>query len=319
MAGIKDVAHAAGVSVSTVSYVLSGKRAISEKTAAKVRDAIRELQYTPDASAQKMRGIRNRILAVSEPIRGDINEAKYNAYFLHTARQARNAGYDVLLLDIVEDDERVAEAGSYGKPCVAIGYPSRKGDCACVDIDFPAAADLAVRYLHGKGHRDVILLRDNERDYERQSGYVLTLRRLMLERAGEMGMRVTESAKNEFGRFDARAFVDGLLKSLPRPTAIISQADADTLNMVTRELENRGIDIPGDISILSCGTFLKNELVAHPVTEIPLMPRLLCSKAVGLLLSAVEDGRTIGAESEFVPPRIEDRGSVCSLNEGDES
>lgn len=162
-------------------------------------------------------------------------------------------------------------------------------------------------------------MRDNERDYERQSGYVLTLRRLMLERAGEMGMRVTESAKNEFGRFDARAFVDGLLKSLPRPTAIISQADADTLNMVTRELENRGIDIPGDISILSCGTFLKNELVAHPVTEIPLMPRLLCSKAVGLLLSAVEDGRTIGAESEFVPPRIEDRGSVCSLNEGDES
>lgn len=343
MAGIKDVAHAAGVSVSTVSYVLSGKRAISEKTAAKVRDAIRELQYTPDASAQKMRGIRNRILAVSEPIRGDINEAKYNAYFLHTARQARNAGYDVLLLsgedavddirrvtrsnmvdgvlllDIVEDDERVAEAGSYGKPCVAIGYPSRKGDCACVDIDFSAAADLAVRYLHGKGHRDVILLRDNERDYERQSGYVLTLRRLMLERAGEMGMRVTESAKNEFGRFDARAFMDGLLKSLPRPTAIISQADADTLNMVTRELENRGIDIPGDISILSCGTFLKNELVAHPVTEIPLMPRLLCSKAVGLLLSAVEDGRTIGAESEFVPPRIEDRGSVCSLNEGDES
>ena len=33
-----------------------------------------------------------------------------------------------------------------------------------MDIDFPAAADLAVRYLHGKGHRDVILLRDNERE-----------------------------------------------------------------------------------------------------------------------------------------------------------
>lgn len=340
MAGIKDVAHAAGVSVSTVSYVLSGKRAISEKTAAKVREAIRELQYTPDASAQKMRGIRNQILAVSEPIRGDINEAKYNAYFLHTAWQAKNAGYDVLLLsgedavddirrvtrsnmvdgvlllDIVENDRRVAEAGSYGKPCVAIGYPSRQGACACVDIDFPAAADLAVRYLYDRGHRDVVLLRDNERDYERQSGYVVTLRRLMLERAAELGMRVTESAKNEFGRFDARAFVDSLLGASPRPTAIISQTDAETLNMVTRELENRGIDIPGDISILSCGTFLENELMAHPVTEIPLMPRLLCSKAMGLLLSAVEGGRAIGAESEFVPPRIEDRGSVRSLNEG---
>ena len=72
MTGIKDVAKAAGVSVSTVSYVLSGKRAISGKTADKVMEAVRRLEYTPDASAQKMRGLRNQILAVSEPIRGDI-------------------------------------------------------------------------------------------------------------------------------------------------------------------------------------------------------------------------------------------------------
>ena len=160
-------------------------------------------------------------LAVSEPIRGDINEAKYNAYFLHTARQARNAGYDVLLLsgeDAVDDIRRDPQQhgrrraaarhrrgrrargrrpARYGKPLRGHRLSEPQGDCACVDIDFLAAADLAVRYLHGKGHRDVILLRDNERDYERQSGYVLTLRRLMLERAGEMGMRVTESAKNE--------------------------------------------------------------------------------------------------------------------------
>lgn len=62
MTGIKDVAREAGVSVSTVSYVLSGKRSISAKTTDKVMAAVERLGYTPDASARKMRGMRNHIL-----------------------------------------------------------------------------------------------------------------------------------------------------------------------------------------------------------------------------------------------------------------
>ena len=99
MAGIKDVAREAGVSASTVSYVLSGKRSISAKTTGKVMAAVEKLGYTPDASARKMRGMRNQIIALSAPIRGDINQARYNAYFLRTAWAARNAGYDVMLLN----------------------------------------------------------------------------------------------------------------------------------------------------------------------------------------------------------------------------
>ena len=75
MAGIKDVAREAGVSASTVSYVLSGKRSISAKTTGKVMAAVEKLGYTPDASARKMRGMRNQIIALSAPIRADINQA----------------------------------------------------------------------------------------------------------------------------------------------------------------------------------------------------------------------------------------------------
>lgn len=77
MAGIKDVAREAGVSVSTVSYALSGKRSISAKTSDKVMAAVEKLGYTPDASTRKMRGIRSQVIALSAPIRGDINQAKY--------------------------------------------------------------------------------------------------------------------------------------------------------------------------------------------------------------------------------------------------
>ncbi len=113
MTGIKDVAREAGVSASTVSYVLSGKRSISAKTTDKVMAAVDKLGYTPDASARKMRGMRNQLIALSSPIRGDINKARYNAYFLRTAWAARNAGYDVMLLtgpDAMKDIRRVTQS-----------------------------------------------------------------------------------------------------------------------------------------------------------------------------------------------------------------
>ncbi|HZL03657.1 MAG TPA: LacI family DNA-binding transcriptional regulator, partial [Cellulomonas sp.] len=49
MASINDVARAAGVSTSTVSYVLSGKRPISAPTRQRVERSIRELGYRPHA------------------------------------------------------------------------------------------------------------------------------------------------------------------------------------------------------------------------------------------------------------------------------
>ena len=49
---IKDVAQAAGVSISTVSKVLNGHYSISEKTVQNVRAVMRELNYYPSANAQ---------------------------------------------------------------------------------------------------------------------------------------------------------------------------------------------------------------------------------------------------------------------------
>ena len=94
-------------------HVLSGKRSISAKTTEKVMAAVDKLGYTPDASARKMRGMRNQLIALSSPTRGDINKARYNAYFLHTAWAARNAGYDVMLLtgpDATKDIRRVTQS-----------------------------------------------------------------------------------------------------------------------------------------------------------------------------------------------------------------
>jgi DNA-binding LacI/PurR family transcriptional regulator len=51
-----DVARVAGVSRSTVSYVLSGTRPISDQTRQQVLRAMKDLDYTPNALAQGLAG-----------------------------------------------------------------------------------------------------------------------------------------------------------------------------------------------------------------------------------------------------------------------
>lgn len=62
MASIIDVAKRAGVSPSTVSHALSGKRTIGAETKKRVFEAIRELGYEPNPNAQALRGARPPII-----------------------------------------------------------------------------------------------------------------------------------------------------------------------------------------------------------------------------------------------------------------
>ncbi|MCO6558998.1 MAG: LacI family DNA-binding transcriptional regulator [Bifidobacterium sp.] len=342
MAGIKDVAKAAGVSVSTVSYVLSGKRSISSKTTGKVLRAIDDLGYIPDASAQKMRGQLNHIIAISEPMHEGMNQMQYSAYFMQSAWQARAAGYDVLLLtgldavadiervthsnlvdgvlllDVEERDARVAQAARYHKPCVAIGLPKIHKDCACVDIDFAKMGTRSADRLFALGHRQVAFLRAQEIDYARHAGYVLLFREAFLERARQIGLRIFESGPVDNATFDVRKFVGDMLARNPRPTALVSQSGVNILNLTVTALMAAGLKIPDDISVLSCGTFLCEEPMRRPVSEEPFEPERLCSIAMGSLISAIEHRQGIAGEVTLIDPKFIDRGSLAVAPKGAE-
>ena len=66
-ATIADVADAAGVSVGTVSHVLSGRVKVSEKTLEKVARAIKELDYIPNVHAQGLRQSQSFIIGLCLP------------------------------------------------------------------------------------------------------------------------------------------------------------------------------------------------------------------------------------------------------------
>src|SRR5207302_647483 len=73
MVKITDVARHAGVSPSTVSYALSGKRPISEETRQRIEASIRELGYRPHAGARALASSRSNVLALVIPLRTGIH------------------------------------------------------------------------------------------------------------------------------------------------------------------------------------------------------------------------------------------------------
>lgn len=89
MAGIKDVAARAGVSISTVSYVVSGKRRIGAETQARVR-------------------------AVSSPLRPYTDVANYAAFFFALATAAKRHGYGILLLMHEAGDQELRRVSDCG-------------------------------------------------------------------------------------------------------------------------------------------------------------------------------------------------------------
>ena len=64
---LKNVAELAGVTPATVSYVLSGKRTISEETKARVMDAIEKLDYVPDLNARSLSMRDSKLIGVVVP------------------------------------------------------------------------------------------------------------------------------------------------------------------------------------------------------------------------------------------------------------
>ena len=101
--GIADVARAAGVSPTTVSHTLSGKRPVSAAVQAKVRAAVDELGYSGNALARGLRTQRTQTIALVIP---DITNPFYPVVARGVQDAVTNAGYQVVVCSTDGDPER---------------------------------------------------------------------------------------------------------------------------------------------------------------------------------------------------------------------
>lgn len=94
MSTMKDVARKAGVSVATVSYVINGTKAISPATCERVRQAIKELNYSPDQTAKSFKTGRKYIIAFIVP---DISNNYFSNIIDSLEQELRASGYTLII------------------------------------------------------------------------------------------------------------------------------------------------------------------------------------------------------------------------------
>lgn len=94
MASITDVAKKAGVGVGTVSRVMSGKGYVSDKTKAKVLEAVKELNYVPNEVARSLSQKRSNTIAIIVP---NISNFFYSIMVNEIEHRLRVLGFKTLL------------------------------------------------------------------------------------------------------------------------------------------------------------------------------------------------------------------------------
>ncbi|WP_162864357.1 LacI family DNA-binding transcriptional regulator [Bifidobacterium bifidum] len=109
------MAALAGVAQSTVSYVMSGNRPISQKTRDKVEKAMRELGYVPDAHARAMISNRSHIIGLLTETMETTQGAELFPILRAIRATAKEHGYDLILMSSTCTTEDLADMRRLGK------------------------------------------------------------------------------------------------------------------------------------------------------------------------------------------------------------
>lgn len=331
MTTIHDVAREAGVSISTVSYALTGKRSVSAATRARVEAAAKKLKYQPNAGARMLGGTRSQIFALTAPMRKDTNAQAHMSFVLAVVNEARKFDYDVLLLteeeafgglsrvastrladcilllDVTDDDDRVELVRNLATPSVVIGVPSNTDGLVCVDLDFAAAGDLAVRKLAEYGHRRIGLIGQAEETYSRGATFSTRLRSGVMSASEELGIS-TEFAFGDTTNGALRTKLDAMFSAADRPTALMLNCDEFGHKTVEAFLQNKGYAIPQDVSLVSVGASFNMEDLELPLDSIPLVANDSCARAVALAIESLDT--PLSPRVELTEPKYRRLGTV---------
>ncbi|HEV7949459.1 MAG TPA: LacI family DNA-binding transcriptional regulator, partial [Glaciihabitans sp.] len=293
MANITDVARVAGVSISTVSYALSGKRPIAEATKTRIAQAVKELDYLPNAGARMLAGARTNILALTAPMHADTHPPALMAFVLSVVTAARAYNYDVLLLtegeatsglrrvassslvdgivmlDVTTDDERVDVIRELAMPTALIGVPSDTAELTCVDLNFEAAAELAINRLVEQGHTSIGLMGHAQILYERGSNYAPRFRDAFNEAGNAAGIS-TAFHTTDATRPGVEQSLDALRAELPNLTAVVLNCNENIHGILLEVLRERDVAVPEQLSIVSACSSFSTDHFLPPLDVIPL-------------------------------------------------
>jgi DNA-binding LacI/PurR family transcriptional regulator len=334
---IGEVARLAGVSRSTVSYVLSGKRQVTEATRQRVMRVIDEVGYRPNAVARALAHGATRTLGlVIPPLQHRLNSEQLQ-FVGAVADAAADHDYDILLspsggdrerafdklvgerrvdgillMETRQHDDRARKLVASGFPFVTIGRTG-SDDHAWVDLDYSGLVTEGMRRLHALGHRHVALVNRPRELLDR--GYGPAVRALdAFEKArAELGMAGPALCCDD-AQAAAHWCVDQIYTDDPQVTAILT-INEQALGGVLFALRERGWLVPDDVSVLAVASARVATSVYPQVSAAEVPAEQMGRHAVETLLRLIADPSGPLAHI-LLSPAFEDRGSIAAPRPG---
>ncbi|SDJ39316.1 LacI family DNA-binding transcriptional regulator [Streptomyces indicus] len=331
MVKITDVARHAGVSPSTVSYALSGKRPISEETRLRIEASIHALGYRPHAGARALASSRSNVLALVVPFRVGMHVPVVMQFAVSVVTAARRHDHDVLLLTQEEGEEglrRVADTALVDalivmdvqlhdarlpllrvldRPSVLIGFPAEPAGLTCIDLDFEAAGAACVTHLAELGHRCVALVGSPPEVYLRETGFAQRVAHGFTAAADERGL-VSMVHPCGATQAAAREMAQRLLTEHPELTGLVVHNEP-LVQPLIEAFQELGLRVPEDLSLVAICPDEQAEQAPLPVTSVAVPTAEIGAEAVELLMRKLD--RLPVPEATLLPPRLTRRATTA--------
>lgn len=317
---VVDIAHAAGVSKSTVSLVLQGSSLVNEVTRAKVNAAIRELGYVYNRGAANLRqsNAKSKIIGI---VVNDLTNSFFAELAVGVDMVVQSAGYVQFLSNSGENVDRqrevIASMREHGisgliispargteaadlKPLVAAGIPVvvvvrnvQGARVSSLMSDNHAGAFESVEHLVALGHRRIAFVGgfpDTAVFTERLAGYRDAMRKAGLEASEDL---IIGSAPSRAGGVDA---VGRAMLLADRPTAAVCFNDAVAFG-VCDGLRARKLEPGVDFAVVGFDDVIEAKTAVPALTTISVDPQGMGRRAAQLLLKQINAGK---AEAEAI-------------------
>lgn len=321
---IRDVAAVSGVSVGTVSRCLNAPDTVRAVTLEKVRAAIQELGFQPDARAQNMR-LRHTLTVgiivndILNPIhamvfKGAEAELREHGYWLHLVNTGGKARQEAEAIDLLQHgrvDGLLMTINSEQDPrCIerleTLRVPSVLLDreialeTDAVRTDHASGMQQAVDYLLDLGHRRIALITAGTQilpGRERIRGFTQAFTSRGLPVPSDLIRAQSLSAD-----FGFRETID-LLRGADPPTAIVAGGN-QLLPGVLRAIEQQGLSIPKDLSLVTCDRTDLASVYAGSITTIERDIYEIGRTAAQLLLERLSGPPGRPARRVVLPTRL---------------
>jgi len=316
----KSVAAELGVSVATISRVLTRPDLVNRETRDRVLQGIERLGYRPNLIARDLRRGQTRTVLVVVP--------KLSAFFLEilrgTEQAAEELGFAVLMGNTKGDIRRTityfdqvasrradgiilltgvlppgAETAAANLPPLVLAAESLKeSNLPAVAIDHAGGAEEAVRHLIGLGHRRIAHIAGPDHvlsSRARANGYRKALR------AARLAFDESLVQRGDFTVESGEKMLRVLMHQKPTPTAVFCANDEMALGAI-RALKSLGFSVPQDVSVVGFDDQEFAELYDPPLSTVHIPRFDIGYQSMMLLRDIVTPQRSV--RSTVLPTRL---------------